>query len=466
MAKEKGIFRTEHESSKINKLGDVIGWDTVGEGEYWSEEAMKPRELEEMYPALEGESEDDHKERLAKITETLKKLGGRALQSVHPSSPIELNKTHLYNGLNEQGKPIADPDGKVRGFSFTKHDSQEALKSEEYSDLFSEQMQKQASRDATTDERRARSQGELLYPEACKGDSEKIAEFYIGSLDFRQKAPRRGIFEGAGSGRYSEEVARKVQDKKRAFLERDTKTDQIPFQIKGKVFEGLFYPLVRLGFFDSPRHAQHIGSIILSSDYDDMFEHKVDVAAVVPIESTRKSDGKTIAKAQPISFGLTTGAGDKKLKSIVQFFHEKHGVTDIEYPSTCYKKELAPMKGVPHFALCIPAIKPADSYGPIEFRQFEESIAEGELPPQEIQDLINFQIYYQAQHWAKYWTLRQDIPKEEREAKARQFRSIAKHFFDRISQDAKGREGGVLSIWQRHPDATRFLSGLPRLDQD
>ena len=432
--KHEGIYTKIEAESEINKKGEPGKWkDTEGKTpEYWTEASLKNRSLEEQYPQGEAESDGAYAERLRRI-------GKYAIEDKAIETPPKPGKNYPYEDY--QGKPAHTV---VHGYRFNQYKPETS--EEAYSQIFAERLKNQEILDAISDEMRAREDDGFRFtvnlPKSYENQKE-LARFYIGPLDYREHSKYVGKFQDVGSDRYSIVHEAKVKRWRERFLYNDEKEeDKIEDRIDGRILEGLFYPLTRVGVFDTS-DGKHPAATILTSDYDD-FHHKADTAVFLPLEDGESEAGPTYC---PISFDLTIGHGNNKLSKIRKKFNESHGLTEIEYPSTCYKRELEPMKDVPHFFLCLPR-----DGG--EFASLSESLASGKKPPKDIQDLINYEIYVQARYWAEYWG-NQPGHEETRD----NFRRIANHFSQRLELNAKGAKL-IREIHLRHPGATRFISEL------
>ena len=435
-----GYIKTEMES-KINKLGCATRWTELSEQgtEYWSHDAVRKRGLDEQYPSGENETEEEHRAKLEKI-------GEYALLDTDLEGLMQPGKTYFYGELDEQGRPhTVDSDGKVRGYKFEERVVSDDEARQNYDNVFAEQMVEQGILDAVSDEIKAREEGRLICDVKMPKDfnqQKDLARYYVGALDYREQSGRPGKFEGAGAERYSERDRKWVEEKKAAFRRQDQGSEQVEFLINGKMFEGFFYPLIRQGFFDSPDGRP--AAAILSSDYDDFSKSKVDIAVAVPM-------GDAEDALQPICFDLTTGYGNGKLSKIKDTFGREHGLADIKYPSTCFKKEIVPLQDVPHFVLCLP---------PMEFNKFREKLASKELPTREIQDLMSYQIYAQARYWAEYWGGRDDVSDEEKAESVQKFTKIASHFAKKMDLASRGGARFASELQIKHREATRYITEL------
>lgn len=430
---DKNYIKIETEAS-VGKKGGLSRWEDLKDQshEYWSEESMKAHSIEQQYPKSKDkdkpESESAYRERINRIEN---KIGEYALLDATLEIPPKPGKTYAYGDLDDDGKQQnLAPNDKVYGYRFEPYESSPQTATF-YSEVFAEQQMRQGLEDAVADEEKARKKNELIPPKiSTPKEYEKqkiIARYYVGSLNFKEKTEEPGVFQGAGSDRYTEEDRKLVERIKESFQNNDPKSDKVEYLVNGKMFEGFFYPLIRQGFFDSPDGTP--AAIVLSSDYDDFKESKVDVATVLPLASGEK---------QLICFDLTTGYGNGKIDRIKRHFEEKRGLADIKYPSTCYKRELAPIKDIPHFVLCLP---------PDDFGKFRENLAGEKLPSQDIQNLINYQIYAQAAHWAKKWS------GEE----SKQFKKIAIHFCQKLGKNQEEIMKTVQSVRRNHESAIRYL---------
>ncbi len=409
---------------KLNKNGEVVGWQDLpsDKTEYWSEKAFKP------------DAENDKKR-----DELFKELGNAG----NKYSEIIPGKYYPYAETEGQPKGTV-----VSGFKFEPYTSNTEEKAALYDGLF-------ATEKAIDDEVKARENGLLRY--VCKiprqySEQKKAARYYIGPLDYRERTEYVGIFEDAGSDRYTPEHARTVDRCKSNFDRYDSNDENIEDKIDGRILEAFFRPLVETGFFDAKDGTP--AATILTSDYDD-FINKADTALYLPVEITNKN-GETKIKQQPICFDLTTGHGNGKVTKIIQNFDNNHGFTDILYPSTCLKKNLAPMHDVPHFALCLPK----DEHD--IFRRYCETLSAQKELPKDIQDLINYQIYRQALHWTYHYN------NAETQDKFRTYRRIAVQFQKRlgISPDDQGSREFLKSLQLNHPGANRFMTQYIRRQRE
>ena len=414
-------------TAKINKNGEATNWQDLSDQspEYWSEASFQDKFTTESYPQQSGETNSAYDERL-------KHIGATALDT---TKSIQPGKYYPYTDISDQPKGTT-----VRGFKFEPYNPNSATKVELYNEVF-------ASECAVSDEVKARKMTSLecTTPTPRIFESQKdVARFYIGALDYREQAKYQGKFQDVGSGRYTPARAKKVADCKADFLISDQYDDNVEDKIAGRMLEGLFYPFVRTGFFDSPDGAP--AATILTSDYDD-FIKKADVALFMPINIKGK-DGENKIKYQPICLDLTIGHGDNKISKIHQNFDHYQGFTDIIYPSTCLQNDLPAMKEVPHFALCLPRNRN-------EFTQFCERLAAGKKPPEELCNLVNYEIYRQADYWMNHYA-KQTTP-DARE-KFEIYKDLTSCFQKRLGLNDPNSNVIPSQIPERHPGATRFIS--------
>ena len=190
-----------------------------------------------------------------------------------------------------------------------------------------------------------------------------------------------------------------------------------------------------------------------------------DAAAVIPIEIKRND--RTTTLNQLVCFDLTTGAGDEKIERIrTEFYGDgektagKYGLAELKHPSTCLGRTVsAPLEDVPHFVLCLPRKR--------ELEEFEISLAGHKPLPRGIQDLMNFQLYRQAAHWAYHWRDEQkaEHPKPGAQEKAQLFAAMALHFRQQwmgegSAVDQASEAAMEDKILEEHPEATKFISEL------
>ena len=271
-----------------------------------------------------------------------------------------------------------------------------------------------------------------------------MARHYVGALSYFDKSPTKGIFEGFGESRYSDEDKAYMTLVKSGIARSAKQQELIALAISAKIFEGLFTPFVLQGFFDLSGKAGHAG-IIVPSEYDDIAK-KVDAAVILPIETLDK-DGKTIITRLPICFDLTTGTGDGKVRRITDEFQHRHGFADIKYPSTCTGKAIEPLDDVPHFAICIEIAN---------FSGFRENVAFGTPIPLTMQYVINLQLQQQATIASDYWS---DRPGGEK--KARRMKTLAQHFEKRVNANAQMMRNIPRSeVERRYASSLRYLDKL------
>ncbi|MBR3169247.1 hypothetical protein IKF23_02290 [Candidatus Saccharibacteria bacterium] len=423
----KGYIKIEAEA-KINKNGEIANWQDIPSQtpEYWSEAAMK--ESNQIIEYIKNSENEEKREEL------LKELGATALES----ATIEPNKYYPYGEITDYSKGTV-----VQGFKFKPYDPDIETKGELYLGVFPVEC-------ATIDETSDREKGLETTPMPKNFDNQKnVARFYIGALDYREQAEHVGKYQDVGLERYTPRDARKVEEYKRKFLYHDQGDDNVEDKIAGRMLEGFFYPLIKTGFFDSLDGTP--AATIITSDYDD-FVNKADTALFIDVKAKNKN-GEIHYKKQPICFDLTIGHGIGKISKIRENFNKRHGFTDIIYPATCLKNNLPTMKDVPHFVLCLPRSKG-------EFTQFCESLAAGKRPPKEICDLINYEIYRQAEHWAEFYSKPET---EEDKTRFQTYKRLAACFRDRFGDTETPVEDIELhKIEQNHKDATRFITGLPQ----
>lgn len=456
----------------INKNGEPAGWKILEQypDEYWSRRAVERRGIREQYPRLDTETQAQYEERINGIMAIIRNLGKDAILGF--LTPVSINKPHMYGDPKdyERGDPVF-------GFEFRKKDP-ESHKQRYYGELFKEIEQRDAEnsnrnraiRLALRDELRARNNNELLFPhyddKANRPETirKNVARFYIGPLNNsffeRDKYGSYGVFCGAGEEAYSQYDEATLGWTKERIWENMRLDGEWPENgVKlGRMFEGFFYPLVRFGFFDLPEQGKH-GAVILSSSYDDMCQNKVDIGAVVPMK-VRAENGEEGVENIPICFDLTTSIGREKKRRVRRQFCEKKGFSNIIYPSTCYKKALPSMTNVPFFVMCIA------NYD--ELGSFMDALSKKQLPSQEIQDVINFQIYEQARLFAEYWDgqLARGEREDIRDEKVRLFRTISNHFRERLHFEP-GAEGIYKNqLLEKHPQSMSHLLELERIVRD
>lgn len=432
--------------SRQNKKGEMTKWEDLEPDasgrEYWSEDSVRKRPLEEQYPQLEHENEEEYEARLQVIGKAVLSSGAR---------------THLSNGREyyvdyETTEPSSKSGERVvyHGHRFEELEPDiESFKM--YEGLFGETKRERRIRTlraAMIDSDKARHD-ESFPPEVSttRGyyDSQMdIARHYVGALSYFDKTPIKGIFEGFGESRYSDED-KAYMTLVKSGIERSAKQQELTaLAIGAKMFEGLFTPFVLQGFFDLSGEAGHAG-IIVPSEYDDIAK-KVDAAVILPIETLGK-DGKTTITRLPICFDLTTGTGDGKVRRITDEFRHRHGFADIKYPSTYTGKAIEPLDDVPHFAICIETAN---------FPGFRENVAFGTPIPLTMQYVINLQLLQQAIIAFDYWS---DRPGGEK--KARRMKTLALHFEKRVNANAQMIRGIPRSeVERRYASSLRYLDKL------
>ena len=443
----KTYIRIEAESRK-NKKGQMMQWADMEPGEsgreYWSEDAIRERPLEEQYPMTEDEEghEDEYNARLQLIGEAL--LGA-------PSDETYISNGNQYHVDYETTETTPKGERTVyHGHRFEEYEPDIEGSREVYEGVFlgnGEQRRATVAQDSLPDSEYARRNPDQFPIKVSSpkipAQQEELASHYVGELDVENKSKSdaiRGLFEHYGEERYTDEDRRRLERAKEHIAAKDSENNLRAFGIEARQFEGLFTPLVLEGLFDSTETQEHAG-IIVPSEYDDVINW-TDVAIALPIPIERKDGGiETIWK--PIAFDLTIGTGDKKIDRIEKHFKHGHGYTEIKYPSTCTGGELASISDVPHFVICV-------DRGNI--RRFSESVASGRPLPEDMQYIINYQITKQANAIVEYWERQ-----EGGEEKAKEMGLLANHFTSRAEQHDFGMSVQVLD---RYRNSLRYFEAL------
>lgn len=458
--KEPGFVKINVEAV-VGKDDKPSTWkQTPDQYEYWTNDAVKQKTTEELYPRdAENETEEEYRARLQRI-------GERAVEGVSDKHGKVFVHGHLAQGKvirgesefatpthkNEKGKDV------ISGHMFEAYEAdqkpyQSAIVSY-YDEVFGDTVKKEWVLSAVNDAEKARETGEITYrvssPKAYQ-EQQKLARFYAGRLIHDEKidgkkVEQRGIFEDPAARYYLENDRLFVQHKEADFASRKRKESERVQLIDGKMFEGFFFPLVNQGFFDSKDGRR--ASFIATSKYDD-FKHGADAAVLMPLQH-RGRNGEATLSQQLICFDLTIGHGDEKVDRITKRFDEQHGLTEIEYPSTCLGTLLGEVQDVPHFVICL------TREDQTELRSFRDDVASGKLPSGEARNLIDYQLYTQASHWADYWDEQKDSKKSQ------VFRDLEADFRQRLTNDL-GQERFVEKmsyLAKKHSEATKFLSRL------
>ncbi|MCR5572328.1 MAG: hypothetical protein K6F57_00955 [Candidatus Saccharibacteria bacterium] len=437
----------------MTKWGDMKPESGDATLEYWTDASIQERPLDQQYPRLEQEGQEEYEARLKDIA---KKIMGAYKAKTYPS-----NGKQYYLDYE-----TTEPDGKggervvYHGHSFEElePDIEDLSRQKYYEEVFG--MTK-AERTVETLGKALRQSEEARsnpdkYP--LKVASPKIyesqtsfARHYIGGLNYKERPfVDKGIFSGYGESRYSEKDALHLANVKAHIFEDERNKEYLALATTAKMFEGTFYPFVLQGFFDyrseNPKIDKH-ASIIVPSEFDDVCG-KVDAAVMLPIAFKTK-EGEIKTKWFPICFDLTTGTGNGKVGKISDNFGKKHGYADMKYPSSCEGKPVEPLNDVPHFALTMESTA---------FRRFIESVAGGRALSSDLMYMINYQIQQQAIVAQEYWGKRPDEKK-----KADEMAILANHFGERAKANAAtlSRHGGsVANVRRTYHNSFRYLKEL------
>ena len=433
--------------SRQNKKGQMTKWEDMeppqGEREYWSEDSIRERSLEEQYPQIESESQEEYEARLQLIGEAL--LGAAKTE------------THLSNGkkyfVDYETTESAGKGGErtvYHGHRFEEFEPDVEDLTKQYEAIFGETASEKRIRMlrmALTESDYART--DPSFPRSIEvprnyDNQKKLARYYVGALDYTERAfVEKGLFEDFGKDRYSQEDEAYVQRVMSDISRQERANNRVALATEAKMFEGLFYPFVMQGFFDESEGARRAG-IIVPSEFDDL-KKKVDAAIVMPVSYVDEKGERRIVW-KPISFDLTTGTGDNKVGRIVRHFDVRHGYADIKYPSTCTGKAIDELKNIPHFAICI-------ERG--EFGWFRDRVAGGGPIPEDLKYMINYQIQQQAILAHDYWV---NQPNGER--KAREMRKIAEHFGARVEKNSKRMRVPAKVVRDKYQSSLRYLDML------
>ena len=452
------FYRRINAESRLNKKGEMTKWvDMEPESgnatpEYWTDASIRERPLDQQYPRLEQEGQEEYEARLKDIA---KKIMGAYEAKTYPS-----NGKQYYLDYE-----TTEPDGKggervvYHGHRFEELEPDiEDLSRQKYEEVFGKTK---AERIAETLGRALRQSEEARsnpdkYPLRTASprnyeDQTSFARHYIGGLNYKERPfVDKGIFSGYGESRYSEKDALHLAEVKARISEDERNQEYLAFATTAKMLEGTFYPFVLKGFFDfrceKPKIDKH-AAIIVPSEFDDICG-KVDAAIALPIAFQAK-EGEIKTKWFPICFDLTTGTGDGKVGKISDNFSQRHGYADLKYPSSCEGKPVEPLKDVPHFALSLESAA---------FRRFIESVASGRTPSSDLMYMINYQIQQQALTASEYWSKRPNGKK-----KADEMAILANHFGERAKANAEtlSRHGGsAANVRRTYYRSLRYLEEL------
>ena len=452
------IYRRINAESRPNKKGGMTKWTDMepesGDAtpEYWTNASIQERPLDQQYPRLEQEGQEEYETRLKDIA---KKIMGAYKAKTYPS-----NGKQYYLDYE-----TTEPDGKggervvYHGHRFEELEPDiEDLSRQKYEEVFGKTKAErtvETLRGALRQSEEARSNPDK-YPLKVASprnyeDQTSFARHYIGGLNYKERPfVDKGIFSGYGESRYSEKDTLHLANLKARISEDERNQEYLALATTAKMFEGTFYPFVLQGFFDyrreNPKMDKH-AAIIVPSEFDDICG-KVDTAIMLPIPFQTK-EGEIKTKWLPICFDLTTGIGNGKVGKISDNFGKRHGYADMKYPSSCEGKPVEPLNDVPHFALTMESTA---------FRRFIESVAGGRALSSDLMYMINYQIQQQAIVAQEYWGKRPDGKK-----KANEMAILANHFGARAKANADtiAKRGGTTgSIQKTYYSSFRFLSEL------
>ena len=463
--KDKEFLKIETEAS-TDENGNINGWQELADQapEYWSEMAMKKLTPEELYPQNKElypqnkdgeESNQEYEKRLADIN---------ALTSdEYDEYPSEIEEQ--YPDGYPYGKIVYERGNSESGYDYTYGNDSEA------------------------------EHGYKFVEHAPDVSSEFEKHLNINALRTAEVKRRRRDY----NNRYSKDHKRDV-DRQREVIEesnaRKTEEQLLRDEIS-KDFELFFSQLPKLGFFNLD--GQPPAEIIYPSEYDDD-KRGIDDAAKIPIIVSDKNGGQKISR-QLITFDLTTGRlKEDRLKELIH--GSGCGLTDFQYPSDESGNRLSPANGVPNFIIYLPLPQIHDDnpreqkaqrkaryekilegisetgYPPEKYpdksglEEFFDSMRRGELPSQEIQDLINFQIATQAAIFSKRYEYDEkrlsEINQNDAVSKKLEYATEKKKFFDdmrkyfggRISSEA--RKDDMRSLVARNDDIYKFLSEIAK----
>lgn len=265
--------------------------------EYWSAESLRDRSLEEQYPEIPDETDEEYQDRIkynelftneeldnqknlifaeagaahprkeketdVQYSKRLKRMTSSAVAAVESERPFHVGEEPPKKLSKNQAPftPEIPAEFALRKFESAAVSAAEAARDPENANFIPNIA-------------KLRSIHRLSNSNA---DRDHIIEFYNGPIDilsksqrgvhfrtprdlaFRQGIPENstiyGLFSDVGESSYSEKDRRKVE-KVRAELKEETANDEwrdptlTGFRLEGKRFEGLFYPLVESGFFD------------------------------------------------------------------------------------------------------------------------------------------------------------------------------------------------------------------------
>ena len=411
--------------------------------EYWSEDSIRERSLEEQYPQIEQESDEEYQTRLELIGEAL-------LSAVKPETYTSGGKEYYIDYTTTETAGKSGERIVYHGHRFEELEPDIEDLSRGYEELFGESKKERIGRtleDALADSEEARRNPnfptKVETPKIYESQS-KLARHYVGALNRSERAfVKKGIFEGFGESRYLPRDAAHLARVKEDIDLSEKQQEMLAFPTDAKILEGLFYPLVLQGFFDSSPDRKKHAAIIVPSEFDDVVG-KVDAAVLLPIVYTNGKGEKKIIR-MPICFDLTTGTGDGKVNNIADDFHNRHGYADIRYPSSCTGRKIEPLEDVPHFAISVDRLA---------FGKMKEQIAGGGISF-ELQALINYQMQQQALQAQAYWERRKGG-----ENKAGQMAFLANYFGYRLEGSLKASRMSVRELRERYRESFRYLDQL------
>ena len=439
----KGFNKIETKAN-ADKNGNAKNWQELSDQppEYWSEEAMKKKSLEELYHRNDGESPQDYKKRLDDIESVTS-------DEYDEEIPSEI-KSQYPDGEYPYGRRVYEKGKFENGETYTYGASSDGYKFIEHrSDVDSSFKKILNVNVLLADENRRRGRDYNRYDAASRKDVDK--------------------------------QRRKIEESNATKTEEQLLRDKV-----NKAFELYFSQLPKLGFFDLD--GQPPAENIYPSESDD-YKNGTDAAAIIPIRiENNKGEEETIR--QPVTFDLTTGLSkEERLENLIH--GDKRGFTELQYPSAESGVRLQAMRGVPNFIIYLPMPQAGNSDqskakhkeildglsgagrsleevpNKSRLEEFLDSASREELPSREIQDLFNWQISKLANLYRRRWNyevkrlseLGQDgmelsIAKENRDL----FGDIGVYFDERISGDNRRKRIDYLRA--RNPSVFDFFDAV------
>lgn len=276
--------------------------------EFWSAESLRKRPIDEQYPKLENETDDQYNERLQEIQD-FTELAQAELQ--------EEDKREIENGAyTERSGRAAAPNYEKFGVSALRtFDMAEKNPDLLHSDDGKYGLERQQAMESKAN----------YYVELCQKHQPELSEF-------------SGLVPDDQIARDQSNLRKKENEiRKKNFLKNpEVRDNEEKIEAWDRAAEAILYPLVlNFGLFDNilvdsvnNSSAYHRARAIYPSKYDDQF-HGVDAAFMIPIGTNEQGEIQYIPTTFDCTTSMTPTGVDNKFGKV-----SANGRTKIDYAKT------------------------------------------------------------------------------------------------------------------------------------